>query len=188
MITKPTNKIDDEIQLIAVTQKQMARALGLGTTRINQLIDEGIIVRDETSRSGQVMLFESLRNFFLSKNANLGDGENAVNFWKERGLHEKAKRELAEVKLGKTRGELYDASTVENVLVELLTNFRNKLLGFPNKYATRLESKSRAEIYDVLATAIEEELAELSEGVNNVDFNEDSAETADDLADGDKAD
>ena len=108
MVTRTTNKIDDEIQLIAVTQRQMSRALGLGTTRINQLIDEGILIRDETSRSGQLMLFESLRNFFLSKNANLGDGENAVNFWKERGLHEKAKRGLAEVKLAKTKGELYE--------------------------------------------------------------------------------
>ena len=170
MITKPTNKIDDEIQLIVVTQKQMARALGLGTTRINQLIDEGIIVRDETSRSGQVMLFESLRNFFLSKNANLGDGANSVNFWRERGLHEKAKRELAEVKLSKTRGELYDASTVEAVMSELLTNFRSKLLGLPSKVAARLEGKSRSEIYSALTTAVEENLSELASGLEGATF------------------
>lgn len=170
MVTKPTNKIDDEIQLIAVTQKQMARALGLGTTRINQLIDEGIIVRDETSRSGQVMLFESLRNFFLSKNANLGDGENSVNFWRERGLHEKAKRELAEVKLSKTRGELYDASTVEAVMSELLTNFRSKLLGLPAKLTAQLEGKSRAEIYSALTVAVEENLTELASGLEGANF------------------
>ena len=170
MVTRATNKIDDEIQLIAVTQKQMARALGLGTTRINQLIDEGIIVRDETSRSGQVMLFESLRNFFLSKNANLGDGENSANFWKERGLHEKAKRELAEVKLAKTRGQLYEATTVESVLSELLTNFRSKLLGLPAKFATQLEGKNRAEIYAALTSAVEENLAELASGLEGANF------------------
>lgn len=162
MITRATNKIDDEIQLIAVTQKQMARALGLGTTRINQLIDEGILVRDETSRSGQLMLFESLRNFFLSKNANLGDGENSVNFWKERGLHEKAKRELAEVKLAKTRGELYDASTVENAFIEMLSILRTHLLGLPSKMAPQLEGKNRADIYNLLAEEIEEKLTEMS--------------------------
>lgn len=170
MITKPINKIDDEIQLIAVTQKQMARALGLGTTRINQLVDEGILVRDETSRNGQLMLFESLRNFFLSKNANLGDGENAVNFWKERGLHEKAKRELAEVKLAKTRGELYEASTVEQVLAELLTNFRSKLLGLPSKYAAQLDGKNREEIYSALTAAVEENLSELAAGLEGATF------------------
>ena len=166
MTALTTQKIDGEIQMFAVTQKQLSQALNLGTTRINQLIDEGIVVRDETSRSGQVMLFESLQNFFLSRKTT---GDN-VNFWKERGLHERAKRELAELKLSKSRGEVYDATTVESVLVELLTNFRNKLLGLPSKYATRLEGKTRAEIYSTLTAAIEEELTELSEGVNACDF------------------
>lgn len=166
------NKVDGEIQLMAVTQRQMSAALGLGTTRINQLIDEGIIVRDETSRSGQVMLFESLRNFFLSRNANLGNGADTVNFWHERGLHEKAKRELAEVKLAKTRGELYEASTVENVLSEILTNFRSKLLGLPSKYASQLNGKSRSEIYDMLTAAIEENLTELAAGLENATFDD----------------
>ena len=124
-------KLDGEIQDVTVTQRQLSRALQLGTTRINQLIDEGIVIRDETSRSGQVMLLESLKNYYLSKNVS-GDG---VNFWKERGLHEKAKRELAELKLSKSRGEVYEAATVESVLVELLTNFRSKLLGLPAKYS-----------------------------------------------------
>lgn len=166
------NKVDGEIQLMAVTQRQMSAALGLGTTRINQLIDEGIIVRDETSRSGQVMLFESLRNFFLSRNANLGNGADTVNFWRERGLHEKAKRELAEVKLAKTRGELYEASTVERVLSEILTNFRSKLLGLPSKYAAQLDGKSRSEIYDMLTTAIEENLTELAAGLEKASFDD----------------
>lgn len=166
------NKVDGEIQLMAVTQRQMSAALGLGTTRINQLISEGIIVKDETSRSGQVMLFESLRNFFLSRNANLGNGADTVNFWHERGLHEKAKRELAEVKLAKTRGELYEASTVENVLSEILTNFRSKLLGLPSKYASQLNGKSRSEIYDMLTAAIEENLTELAAGLENATFDD----------------
>lgn len=177
-------KVEGEIQSATVTQRQLSRALKLSTTRINQLIDEGIVVRDENSRSGQVMLFESLQNYFLSKNAT---GDN-VNFWKERGLHEKAKRELAEVKLSKTRGELYDSSVVESVLVEVLTNFRNKLLGLPSKYAAQLEGKSRAEIYSMLTAAIEEELAELSEGVAASDFNETCAELEENPAECDKAD
>ena len=177
-------KLDGEIQEATVTQRQLSRALNLGTTRINQLIDEGIVVRDETSRSGQVMLFESLQNYFLSKNVT---GDN-VNFWKERGLHEKAKRELAEVKLAKTRGELYESSTVEGVLVELLTNFRNKLLGLPSKYARQLEGKSREEIYSALTSAVEEELSELSEGIKAASFDEDSAELEENITRGSETD
>ena len=165
-----TIKVDGQIQLMAVTQRQMSAALGLGTTRINQLIDEGILVRDETSKTGQVMLLDSLRNFFLSKNANLGDGANNVNFWKEKGLHEKAKRELAELKLAKARGELYEAATVEGVMSEILTNFRSKLLGLPAKYAAQLEGKSRAEIYQTLNSAVEENLSELAAQLEGTAF------------------
>lgn len=167
-------KFDGEITSATVTQTSLGRALGLSQQRIGQLIDEGIVVRDEMSRNGQVMLFESLRNFFLSKNANLGDGANSVNFWKERGLHEKAKRELAEVKLAKTRGELYEATTVERVLSELLTNFRSKLLGLPAKYAAQLDGKNRGEIYERLTVAIEENLTELAAGLEGATFEDGS--------------
>lgn len=166
-------KIQGEVKDATCTQTQLGRALGVSKQRVNQLIDEGVVIRDEFSTNGQVMLFESLQNFFLSKNT-AGDG---VNFWKEKGLHEKAKREFAELKLSKSRGEVYDASTVEGVLVELLTNFRSKLTGLPAKYSTQLEGKTRAEIYDLLTTAIEEELTELSEGVRAIEFNEDAAAT-----------
>lgn len=181
-------KCDQDIRLLTVTQTSLGRALGITQQRIGQLIDEGIVVRDEMSKSGRVMLFESLQNHFLSKNANIGSGSSNVNFWKERGLHEKAKRELAELKLSKSRGEVYDAATVEGVLSELLTNCRNKLLGLPSKYAPQLEGKSRAEIYSALMTAIEDELSELSEGVNTCDFDENSGGVAGDTADGDQAD
>lgn len=166
------------------TQTQLAKAIGVSQARVNQLIDEGVVIRDEFATNGQVMLYESLQNYFLSKNVS-GD---SVNFWKEKGLHERAKRELAELKVDKAKGEVYDAATVEGVLTELLTNFRSKLLGLPAKYSTQIEGKSRAEIYDLLTAAIEEELTELSEGVKAVDFNEDGEATAGNPTDGDKTD
>ena len=170
-----TKNIDGEIQSMTCMQTQLARALNLSKQRINQLIDEGIVVRDETSFTGQVMFFESLQNFFLSRSVKLG-GEISVNFWKERGLHEKAKRELAEVKLAKTRGQLYDATTVESVLSELLTNFRSKLLGLPAKLATQLEGKSRDEINSMLTAEIEENISELTERLANVSFVDNNAD------------
>lgn len=154
---------------MTVTQSQLAKALGVSQPRINQLIDEGVVVRDELATNGQVMLFESLQNYFLSKNAS-GDG---VSFWKERSLHEKAKRELAELKVVKARGDVYEAETVEQVMVEQLTNFRAKLSGIPSKYAAQLEGKSRGEIYEALTDAIEENLTELAEGYRADDFAED---------------
>lgn len=159
-------KLVGNISDVVCTQSQLAKALTLSQPRINQLIDEGVVVRDESSKNGAVMMLDSLRNYYLSKNAT---GDN-VNFWKEKGLHEKAKRELAEVKLSKTRGELYESTTVESVLSELLTNFRSKLLGLPAKFATQLEGKNRAEIYAALTSAVEENLAELASGLEGANF------------------
>ena len=177
-------KIVGSISELTCSQSQLARALNISQPRVNQLIDEGVVVRDEQSQVGAVMLFESLQNYFLSKNAT-GDG---VNFWKERSLHERAKRELAELKLAKSRGEVYAAGTVESILIELLTNFRNKLLGLPSKYAMRLEGKTRDEIYRALTEALEEELTELSEGVNSSDFNEDGETAISDIEGGSQTD
>ena len=151
-------RLNGDVKESTVSQTQLGRALGISKQRINQLIDEGVVIRDEQSKIGEVMLFESLQNFFLSKNPT-GDG---VNFWKEKGLHEKAKRELAEVKLAKTRGELYEATTVETAFIEMLSILRTHLLGLPSKMAPQLEGKSRVDIYNILATEIEEKLKEMS--------------------------
>lgn len=146
--------------------------MGLTAPRVNQLIDENIIVRDETSTSGRVLLFESLENWFLSKKAT-GDG---VNFWKERSLHEKAKRELAELKLGERRGELYEAETVERVLIELLTDFKTKLLGLGHKLAPRLEGMTAAQITAIIDAEVNNCLEELSEGVESEKYKTEGSE------------
>lgn len=171
MVSKKANDFDGEIKLCSVTQRGLAKALGVSAARVNQLIDEAIIIRDESSKAGRVLLFESLENWFLSKKAS-GDG---VNFWKERSLHEKAKRELAELKLSERRGELYEAATVESALIELLTDFRTKLLGLGHKLSPRLEGLTAAQMADALDGEIEIILKELSEGVESATIAGDAA-------------
>lgn len=156
-IEKPF-QVAGEIRSMAVTQKQMARALNLSPTRINELCDEKVIVRDELSRSGQVLLFESLRNYFLSKKPN----DDGVNYWTEKARHEKAKRELAELKLQKERAEVYDAAEYEAALLEALTDFKTKLTGLGHKLAKRLEGKNSAAICDIIDAEIDLALKELS--------------------------
>lgn len=160
----------------AVTQSQLGKILEVSQPRINQLIDEEIVIRDESSQSGAVLLIDSLRNYYLSKNAVKDNEGGSVNFWKEKGLHERAKRQMAELKLRERKGELYEAATVEAVMMEQLVNFRNKLLGIPAKFATRLEGKSRAEINDALTEEIENCLDELSKNYKNAKFSGDEDE------------
>lgn len=153
----------------SVTQTKLAEILNLSVQRINQLIEEEVVLRDESSKNGAVLLIDSLRNYYLSKNA---AGDN-VNFWKEKGLHERAKRELAELKLRIQRGELYEASVVESVMIEHLTNFRTKLLGLPSKIAATLPKDIRGEVYDNLTKEIETCLEELATNYKNAELSSD---------------
>ena len=111
--------IEGEISDLVTTQTALGRALGLSQQRIGQLIDEGIVIRDETARNGQVMFFESVRNFFLSRKKTFDDETEPINFWKEKGLHEKAKRELSEIKLRKMRGEARRGRRVRRLRLRL---------------------------------------------------------------------
>lgn len=162
-------KLNGNYKEWSVTQTQLGKILEVSQPRINQLIDEEIVQRDESSKSGMVLLIDSLKNYYLSKAAAV-DGGGTVNFWKEKGLHERAKRQLAELKLRQREGELYEAEIVEAVMIEHLTNFRNKLLGIPAKMAIRLEGKTRSEIYDGLTQELEECLTDLSQGYKNATF------------------
>lgn len=169
-------KLDKNCKEWTVSQSHLARILEVSHQRVNQLIEEEVVVRDESSKSGGVFLIESLRNYYLSKNTVKDNESGSVNFWKEKGLHERAKRQMAELKLRVRKGELYEASIVEAVMTEQLVNFRNKLLGIPAKFATRLEGKSRAEINDALTEEIENCLDELSKNYKNANFSGDDDE------------
>lgn len=157
------NRFDGEIKSASVKQKELAAALGLTAARINQLIDEGIVIRDELSRSGRVMLFDSLRNYFLSRKTT----DEGTNYWLEKARHEKVKRELSELKLRRESGELYEAGTVERVLAELMTTFKNKLEGTGHKLATRLEGLTATEICAIIDGEMEEVLKELSDDASS---------------------
>lgn len=159
-------RIAGRLSDMSVSQAQLAEALSLSRPRINQLIDEGIVLRDEESKNGAVVMLDSLRNYYLSKNVSGG----GVDFWQEKGKHERAKRQLTELKVREREGELYEAETVEAVMAEHLTNFRTKLLGLPSKFATALEGKTRAEIYDTLTFEIETVLEELAQNYRLADF------------------
>ena len=151
----------ETILALEMTQKEFGKLIGTSQPRVAQLIDEGIIVRSEVS--GKIRVIESLRNYYLSKNAS-GDG---VSYWTERSLHEKAKRQLRQ-----REGELYEAAEVERELAEWLTEFRTKLLGTGHKLAKVLEGKTAAQICDIIDSEIIEILEELSENVEDAQYKE----------------
>ena len=124
---------------------------------------EGELVRDESDKSGRIMLAESLRSYYLSTKAT-GDG---VNYWKEKAKREQVNRKIDEIKLRKLEGEVYEAATVEQGIIEILTTLRTHLTALPAKFSLQLEGRSREEIYRLMTAEIEERLEELSQGLKN---------------------
>ncbi len=148
-------KITQGINAVTTTHSEMARAIGMTRQRISQLVQDGTFKTDE---KGGLLLVENLRRFYSEEAA-----EEDANFDKERALHEKAKREIAELQLQKMKKQAYSARVVEYVLTEMLANLRTQLLGLPSKLAPMLEGKSKDEIYTAMTKEIEDKLSELSE-------------------------
>ena len=62
-------KVSKDIRLLTTTQNNLARAFGLTQPRISQLIDLGLVVRDEKDPMGGVKIFESTKLYYSSKAA-----------------------------------------------------------------------------------------------------------------------
>lgn len=155
-------KVSCDIKELTSTQANLGRALGVSSPRVNQLVKEGVVMLAPDTTNGQVLVFESIKNYYSGKNATGEDGE-AIDYMEEKAKHEKVKRELAELKLAKCEGNVYDATTVELVFVEMTTMLRSQLLGLPTKLAPIFEGKSKEDIYQIMNDEIEAKLAEIGE-------------------------
>lgn len=156
-------KISKDLKNLTTTQTELARAIGITQPRVNQLIQDGIVVKDD---NGAVIVIESLQNFYKTRSGNDPDNDpdsDGPDYWVEKAKHEQTKREISELKLARMENRVYDARTVELVLTEMLSNLRTQLLGLPSKLAPMLEMKSKEQIYEVMTQEIEDKLGELSE-------------------------
>ena len=136
----------------------MAKTLSLTQPRIHQLIEEGVIIKDDT---GAVLVVE--RAYPLTDEEKLDAGDDYLNLELERARHERIRTQISKLKLDKMNGLVYDSKVVEMVMVEMLSNLRTQLLGIPSKMAPLIEGKSKEEIYTDLTSEIESKLTELSE-------------------------
>lgn len=158
---KRTENIDD----IIVNTDTMAKLLGFTRQRINQLAREGIL---EKKAAGRFLLMRNVQRYIEylrtgAKDRN-ADEEAQALYWEEKALHEKAKREIAEIKLAKLKNQMHDAADVEFVLTNMLVTFRNRILSIPDKVAPKvLGVKNLSEISDAINAELLDALTELSE-------------------------
>ncbi len=60
-------EIPGELSEATTTQAKLARYLELSKARITQLVDEKVVVRDESDAKGKILAFDSVRNYYLSQ-------------------------------------------------------------------------------------------------------------------------
>ncbi len=162
MATK--RRVEDVSDLIVNTDT-MATLLGFTRRRINQLEQEGLL---ERQAPGRWPLMRNVQRYIDYLRTGVkdrdGDEEAQAMYWEQKALHEKAKRETAEIKLAKLKGQMHDAADIEHVMTNMLVTFRTRILAIPDKISPKLLGvKNLAEISDVINTELLEALTELSE-------------------------
>ena len=69
---------------------------------------------------------------------NKSKNDKSQNYWNEKPLHEKAKRELAELDLKLKSNQVVEVDQIGDHLDKIFFAVRQKLLGLPSKVDTKL--------------------------------------------------
>ena len=152
---------EGDILSATLTQKEFAALVGLSPARINQLVQSDVLVRDAKSRDGRLMLFASMKKFY--------EREDQTLYWRERALHERAKRQLAELAVARRESELYEASEVKGFLAEMIRSARAEFESLGKTLAPALIGKSAAQICVKIDEEIRARLTALSKQGDETD-------------------
>jgi len=160
------------VDQVTVSSSVLADLFGLTDRRIRQLENEGVIKK---IARGRYSLQENIKSYinFIKANADLKEKkteENKVDYDEEHALLEQTKRKKLELELAAMRGTIHHREDVERVMMDMLANFKAKILSIPSKLAPNLMTfKSDADIQEYLLENMIEVLEELSE-YNPKDF------------------
>lgn len=150
---------------ITVSAAVLGDLFSVTERQIRYRAEEGVIVR---AAKGRYKLVDSVKNYILMlklEKEGIGteftDGE--INLEEEKGLHERVKRHISELKLQIMKGELHKADDVETVMMDMLASFKTRIMNIPSKVAPVLENRDAAYIKDKLTATITEALNELKD-------------------------
>lgn len=156
-------EVKRDISDLVVSTDVLADLLGYTRQRINQLAKEGVL---EKQAPGRFLLKLNVKKYldFLRTGQTEEEEEAARRYWEEKALHEKAKRQIAELKLARLQNRLHDAADVELVMTNMLTTFRNRILAIPQKVAPKIAGMTKpTEISEIINAELLEALNELSD-------------------------
>ncbi len=139
----------------------IAKLLDLTPRRIRQLVDEGVIPREERGRYALVPAVRGYVQYLRERAVNADVGQDELGQYRVRKL--KAEAELAEMKSAETRGELVRAEDYTSMMVASFSRVRTRLLAVPSTIAPHLLGLDAAkDAQRIVKDAIYEALRELA--------------------------
>ena len=128
-----------DVSAVTVSAKVLANIIGVGDRQVRNLADEGILVRNS---HGRYLLEKSVKNYIMNlKISKVGetvtsdfeDGE--LDLKQEQARHEHIKSMISEIKLQLIKGQVHKSYDVANVITDMFTKFRSKILAIPAEIA-----------------------------------------------------
>ncbi|SIN66420.1 hypothetical protein SAMN05444368_0909 [Acetomicrobium flavidum] len=148
-----------ELKTRMVNAQELANLLACTTQYIYLLAKQGILVKEGPS---QFPLAENIQKYlqYLLKSEK---GSDKVLYWSEKAKHERALRQMSELKLEQLDNKLHDAKAVEVVMNDMMSYFRKRTLAIADETPSKLVGiKNPAEICDILTDAVKEALSDMS--------------------------
>lgn len=154
-----------EAEALVVSAKTLESYIGIKERRVRQLAEEGVMVK---SGRGRYILHQCVRNYLAliqsNKEIKEDNSDDKINYDDEHALHERAKREKAELELQVMKGILHEADMVEKVMTDMLTFFRSRILTIPSKLAPSLTVEKDAKVIQrILKDEVRNALEELKD-------------------------
>lgn len=127
---------NDNLDNTIVNSITLATILGITDRRVRQLVQEGII---DAKARGKYELVKTIQQYcnYLRQKSEVDSNKlgSKIDYENERALHEKVKREKADLQLKVMKGELHRAIDLEMVVTDMITKTKIKILGIPAKAA-----------------------------------------------------
>lgn len=155
----------NNLEGVFVTAKAMGSILGVTDRQIRNLANDGMIPKMANGSYDLVFALNSyINNLKVNQREEKAEIRDEEAYQKERTLHERAKRQKAELQLGQMRGDLHTSQVVEMVMTDMLSRLRSKLLALPTKIAPIIIARNDiATVEGILQNEIYEALSELKD-------------------------
>jgi hypothetical protein len=144
---------------VILTGKELADVLGLSEAHVFTLRRRGVL-QQVRAHKNQYVLGSSVRSYIQFKCGQ--DSAAEADYHKERALKERANRELREILVQQTRGQLHRSEDVSSIIADGNSEIRSRLLAFGNLLALQITGKTDpAQVKDIIDSQVRRVLNEL---------------------------